>query len=153
MSTFTRPSPTGRFPSQADMAAELRTRVRLPAGKPTDPALREFHREVGARIRLAREAKGWRREDLALALGKGFKSVQNYESVRVPLELITELAEALDVEVRWLLHGEETEMLRLLQSTAEQVETIVRSQTVVHERLEGIEARLQRPANERTGQA
>lgn len=79
---------------------------RVPKSAPTDPALREFMLEVGERVRGAREQKGWRREDLAQAMGLGFKSIQNYEQGRVTLNKVSQLGEVLGVDPRWLLHGE-----------------------------------------------
>jgi transcriptional regulator with XRE-family HTH domain len=74
--------------------------------KPSDPAIVEFYREVGDRIRAAREAKGWNRERFAQEMGVGFRSVQNYETGDVTLNRITQLAEVLGVDPRWLLHGD-----------------------------------------------
>jgi transcriptional regulator with XRE-family HTH domain len=112
-----------RFPSTGLPSALADRCHSMSNRKPTDDAIREFYREVGLRIREAREAKGWRREDLALALGVGFKSVLNYETGKVTLGRITRLAEALDVDARWLLHGD-TELPERVAALQDQVERI-----------------------------
>jgi transcriptional regulator with XRE-family HTH domain len=91
--------------------------------KPTDDAIRVFFREVGLRIREAREAKGWRREDLALAVGVGFKSIVNYETGTPTLGQVTRLAEVLGVDARWILHGD-TELPERVAALQDQVERI-----------------------------
>lgn len=93
---------------------------RVPKSTPTDPAARRFFAEIGERIRDAREAKGWRREDLAHHMGLGFKSIQNYEQGAVRLTRITQLAEVLGVDPQWLLHGDRG-LLEQLEDVNEQL--------------------------------
>ncbi len=111
------------FSSRRYLESLLETqRPTVPKSTPADPAAREFLLEVGERIRDAREAKGWRREDLAHHMGIGFRSVQNYEQGSVSLSRISQLAEVLGVDPRWLLHGDRA----LIESIEEVVDDVRR---------------------------
>jgi len=62
-------------------------------------------REIGARVRLRRQALGLSQADLAERLGVSFQQVQKYESgaTRIAAAHILEMAEALDCHVTVLL--------------------------------------------------
>jgi len=81
--------------------------------KLSDQASLEFFDEMSARIVDARRAKGWRTEDLAAALGLGYKATYNMEHGVVSMHNVTRLAQALDVDARWLLHGVTADQARL----------------------------------------
>lgn len=105
--------------------------------KSEEQAKAEFFREVGGRIRAAREAKGWNRERLAQEMGLGFGSISNYERGEVALDRVDELASVLGVDARWLLHGD-----RRLLEALEQVQVSVAGlvEADVSRRLELLEA-------------
>jgi transcriptional regulator with XRE-family HTH domain len=57
-------------------------------------------REIGERIRLARERKGWTQLNFAIEAGVSPSSVQRWEAGKLPrVRRLMELAELLDVEV------------------------------------------------------
>ncbi|MEV6949028.1 helix-turn-helix transcriptional regulator [Streptomyces sp. NPDC051172] len=61
---------------------------------------------IGARVKVARNAKGLTQEELAGLLGRSESWLGNVESGRVPLDrysLITAIADHCDVDVVWLL--------------------------------------------------
>jgi len=57
-------------------------------------------KEIGQRIRLARERKGWTQLNFAIEAGVSPSSVQRWEAGKLPrVRRLMELAELLDVEV------------------------------------------------------
>lgn len=64
---------------------------------------------VGAKLREARQARGLRREAVAITVGKSFSSIVAYESgvVEPPLHVLRELARTYGVTIAELL-GEAT---------------------------------------------
>lgn len=70
-----------------------------------DPAAIRFLEDVAARIVARRIELGMEPEALALRVGVGYPRLRQMESGKVSLKHITALAEALDVEPYWLLHG------------------------------------------------
>ena len=57
-------------------------------------------KEIGERIRLARERKGWTQLNFAIEAGVSPSSVQRWEAGKLPrVRRLMELAELLDVEV------------------------------------------------------
>jgi transcriptional regulator with XRE-family HTH domain len=70
----------------------------------------EWAEEIGARIREARKARGLNESDLADLLIVHRNTVQNYEKGQgIPNRRMQEIADALNVSFRWLLHGHEYE--------------------------------------------
>lgn len=58
-------------------------------------------RFAGNRLRSLREARGWTREQLAVATGRGYESISSYELGRaVPsVEALARMVSALDVDM------------------------------------------------------
>jgi len=61
---------------------------------------RDLLRDVGARVRQARERKGWTQEQVAEKLGIGPETVSRYETGAIPLSLtmLVRVAGALGIE-------------------------------------------------------
>lgn len=78
---------------------------RVAQRKLNDPASLEFFREIGQRVVEARDRKGWGTEELAIAMGLKYPRMKQIERGVISMHQITQLAEVLDVEPRWLLHG------------------------------------------------
>lgn len=95
--------------------------------KPSDPALDDLLREIGDRIRASREANGWSREEFTQRTGLGWRTLQNYENGGVRLSRISQLAEVLGVDPRWLLHGDRG----LQEQLEEQRELLARLEAAV----------------------
>lgn len=64
---------------------------------------------VGGKLREARQARGLRREAVAMSIGKSFSSIAAYESdaVEPPLHVLRELARTYGVTIAELM-GEAT---------------------------------------------
>lgn len=62
---------------------------------------------LGARLRAARDAKHLSRQQLAAALGRSEKSIQNYEAdeTEPPASAVRDIAEATGCDPAWLLTG------------------------------------------------
>lgn len=73
--------------------------------KMDDPASRRFLREIGERVASRRQELGMKPEELALRIGVGAARLRQIETGSASLNKITALAEALDVDAYWLLHG------------------------------------------------
>lgn len=78
--------------------------------------------QIGTRIRNARQERGWTQDQLATAIGVSRSAVAQWETGRAGQVTtnLTRIAQALDVSVGILLHGEspamrgdETALLRL----------------------------------------
>jgi transcriptional regulator with XRE-family HTH domain len=65
----------------------------------------QLHKEIGKRIRAAREQTGWTQERLAEALDVQPETVSRYEIGAIPLTLekLFEVAQALDIGVESIL--------------------------------------------------
>jgi transcriptional regulator with XRE-family HTH domain len=67
----------------------------------------DWAEEIGARIRKARERKHLSRADLGDLIQAHEKSIGNYErGEHVPWAELPRISDALDVDLRWLLHGQ-----------------------------------------------
>jgi len=67
----------------------------------------EWAEEIGGRIRRGREAKRLSRRDLGDLIQAHEKSVGNYErGEHVPWAELPRISDALNVDLRWLLHGQ-----------------------------------------------
>jgi transcriptional regulator with XRE-family HTH domain len=67
----------------------------------------EWAQEIGARIKEAREARGLTEADFADILVVHRNTVGNYERGKgLPNRELSRIAEALNVDLRWLLHGD-----------------------------------------------
>jgi transcriptional regulator with XRE-family HTH domain len=111
-----------------------------------------MRREVlGGRIREARLAKGWKQKRLAAAVHVEPQTVSNWErGMTTPdLDVLELVAEALDVEVAWLLRdpvsqaAEEASIARVLETVGtllEEVRELRSGQDEIGERLGRIEA-------------
>jgi len=67
----------------------------------------DWAEQIGGRIRRAREAKRLSRRDLGDLIQAHEKSVGNYErGEHVPWAELPRLSDALNVDLRWLLHGQ-----------------------------------------------
>jgi transcriptional regulator with XRE-family HTH domain len=66
---------------------------------------------IGERIAMARVNAGMRRVDLASRAGLALNTIRNYEDGRTTplLENLPKVADALDVELLWLLEGDRVE--------------------------------------------
>lgn len=75
--------------------------------KPGRRKVDEVHIEIGRRIREARTRAGLAMKDLASALGVSYQQVAKYErgANRVPMDMLMQTAEILDVTIRDLLPG------------------------------------------------
>jgi transcriptional regulator with XRE-family HTH domain len=63
-------------------------------------------KQVGERIAFARKAAGLGQAEFASAIGVALRSVQNYESGRVPWKLLQKIADETSVEKDWILYGD-----------------------------------------------
>lgn len=63
--------------------------------------------EITARIRQARMEAGLTQPEMAQLLDVGQRAYQNYESERVPWDLMGRIADVTGRSLRWLLHGED----------------------------------------------
>ncbi|MFD2420395.1 helix-turn-helix domain-containing protein [Amycolatopsis pigmentata] len=71
-----------------------------------------FYEQFGARIRRVRQQAGINQEELGHRVGLNRSSISNVEKgrQRVPLHMIMEFAEALDVPAATLLPGDTTQL-------------------------------------------
>jgi len=64
---------------------------------------------IGARVKEARLAAGWKRVKLAAEADITPNTVRNYEdghTTQYTLEILRQLADALDVDLLWLIDGD-----------------------------------------------
>jgi transcriptional regulator with XRE-family HTH domain len=61
---------------------------------------------IRARLRQAREEAGFTQQQLADVLGVHKRSVENYENLRVPWDLLNEYARATNRSSEWFIYGE-----------------------------------------------
>ncbi|HEX5236139.1 MAG TPA: helix-turn-helix transcriptional regulator [Silvibacterium sp.] len=68
-------------------------------------AERAYMREMGARIRAAREERGWSRWELGAAVDLSYRAVSYYEQgTNAPTPFVLDrIAHALDVKLAWLM--------------------------------------------------
>lgn len=79
-----------------------------PEGTRLERRMTELERaKISARIKQARHEAGLTQDELADLLNVQQRSVANYESVRVPWRLISQIAEITGKSSEWLLHGRE----------------------------------------------
>ena len=70
----------------------------------------EEQRRVGARIAVARRAKGLSQRELAARLGVTVRTLQNYESGRhIPYKYLHAIEGVTGAWPGWILHGEDSE--------------------------------------------
>ncbi len=94
------------FDSSAYLGALLQERTQGRMARDRDPANEQFRRAVRERVRSRRSELGYSRDHMARVLGVTFQAYSKWEREGVPLERLTQLAEALDVTPQWLLHGD-----------------------------------------------
>jgi len=63
-------------------------------------------REITERIRQARTEAGLTQPEMANLLEVAMRTYQNYESERVPWDLMGRISDITGRSLRWLLHGE-----------------------------------------------
>lgn len=78
---------------------------------------------IGARIRVAREQKGYSQDELAAKLGVTKGLVSQYEGgiTMPPSKRFSRLAEVLSVSEGWLLTGDDPDETNTAQTKAEQL--------------------------------
>jgi transcriptional regulator with XRE-family HTH domain len=82
----------------------------------------DWAQEIGSRIRKSRERKRLSRKDLGDLIQAHEKSIGNYErGEHVPWAELPRISDALNVDLRWLLHGESFEdpLTRMAQELSE----------------------------------
>jgi transcriptional regulator with XRE-family HTH domain len=108
--------------------------------------------EVGMRIRRAREAKGWSRFDLAIALEVSPSSIQRWEEGKLPsVNRLVKLAEVLEKSPDYLTEPPERQLeLADLRSSLGEIQSLLegaidqgdRTREAMLESLASIDARL-----------
>ena len=97
--------------------------------------------EIGERIKEARREAGFTQDELADLLEVTTRTVQAWEAGdNIPYRSLSKLAEVLNREVGWFLHGDESEptnedrLRRIVQEVLEGVrETMARIEDLLHE--------------------
>jgi transcriptional regulator with XRE-family HTH domain len=98
---------------------------------------------IGWRIARARKERGLTQEELAAAIGVSPRSIQGYEAGKiVPYRRLSQLAEATNRELGWLLEGDvprdngDPELVERLVSLVEEVSADAKRIRAAAERLE-----------------
>lgn len=78
--------------------------------------------EIVARIKQAREEVGMSQPEMGDALNVHWRTVQNYETVRVPFALLGRIAEVTGKTTEWLLHGETPNLLGALNGGGKELQ-------------------------------
>lgn len=112
---------------------------------------------IGWRIARARKERGLTQEELAAAIGVSPRSIQGYEAGKiVPYRRLSQLAEATNRELGWLLEGDaphknggaDAELVERLVSLVEEVSAEAKRIRDAAERLEHL---LEEQEHERQG--
>ncbi len=81
----------------------------MPSKTPSQNQEKERAQQIGERIKIFRESKGWSQSDLAEALKRDVGTVSRWERGVFPAHMprrLRELAESTGVSGRWLMTGE-----------------------------------------------
>jgi transcriptional regulator with XRE-family HTH domain len=88
--------------------------------------------DIPARIKEARVAAGMSQPQLAGAIDVTLSALTNYEKDRVPWEKLSQIAEATNCDVRWLLFGASfQDPLLDIQAKLEHLATVLLEQGLV----------------------